>query len=67
MSNTICIIGAGTMGSGITQAVAQSGITVLLYDVDETILDKARSNYPIKPSIFIKQTKNFYIRKRKYF
>jgi 3-hydroxybutyryl-CoA dehydrogenase len=43
MSYKICIIGAGTMGSGITQAAAQSGITVLLYDVDETMLEKAKA------------------------
>src|ERR1700753_2422199 len=43
MSNAICIIGAGTMGSGIAQAAAQSGTEVLLYDFDESILEKAKT------------------------
>ncbi len=37
------VIGAGQMGSGITQAVAQSGIRVLLSDVDIALAEKARA------------------------
>ena len=40
----ICICGAGTMGSGIAQAVASSGFYVLLYELNDTILEKAKSS-----------------------
>ena len=39
----IGIIGAGQMGSGISQAIAQSGITVLLSDVDIALAEKAKA------------------------
>ena len=35
------VCGAGLMGSGIAQVVAQHGCTVLLYDVDQGIIDRA--------------------------
>lgn len=41
--NTICVIGAGTMGSGIAQVSAQSGFYTLLFDINTEVLDKARS------------------------
>lgn len=40
--NTICVIGAGTMGSGIAQTCAQNGLYTLLFDINETVLEKAR-------------------------
>jgi 3-hydroxybutyryl-CoA dehydrogenase len=40
--NTICVIGAGTMGSGIAQVAAQSGFYTLLFDINTTMLDKAK-------------------------
>jgi 3-hydroxybutyryl-CoA dehydrogenase len=39
---TICICGAGTMGSGIAQTAATGGFRTLLYDVNSDILEKAR-------------------------
>lgn len=39
---TICICGAGTMGSGIAQVVAQSGFDTILFDVNEKVLDNAK-------------------------
>lgn len=42
--STIGICGAGTMGSGIAQVAAAAGFTVLLYDVNEAMLQSARSN-----------------------
>lgn len=39
--NSICVCGAGTMGSGIVQAVAQSGFHVILFEPNSTILQKA--------------------------
>lgn len=41
--STICIAGAGTMGSGIAQVSAQSGFQTILFDVDESMIQKARS------------------------
>ncbi len=38
---TICICGAGTMGSGIAQVVAASGFTTILYDVNEDMVNNA--------------------------
>ena len=43
MVQTICVCGAGTMGSGIAQAAAQHNFHVILYDVNEGMLNKARS------------------------
>jgi len=40
--NTICVCGAGTMGSGIAQVAAQSGFTTILFDVNEAVLSKAK-------------------------
>lgn len=42
MTKTICVCGAGTMGSGIAQVTAMSGFRTLLYDVNEDILRKGR-------------------------
>jgi 3-hydroxybutyryl-CoA dehydrogenase len=43
MINTICVCGAGTMGSGIAQAAAQSGIYTLLFDLNNEVLQKAET------------------------
>ncbi|WP_296680438.1 3-hydroxybutyryl-CoA dehydrogenase [Novosphingobium sp.] len=40
---TVGVIGAGQMGSGISQAVAQAGIRVLLCDVDIALAEKAKA------------------------
>ena len=39
--NSICVCGAGTMGTGIAQVAAQSGSYTLLYDVNTSMLEKA--------------------------
>lgn len=44
MINTICVIGAGTMGSGIAQTAAQSGFYTLLFDINEAVLGKAKAD-----------------------
>ena len=41
---TICVCGAGTMGSGIAQVAAQSGFHTILFDLNETVLTKAKSS-----------------------
>lgn len=43
MIQSICVCGAGTMGSGIAQAAAQSSIDTILYDLDESIIEKAKA------------------------
>lgn len=40
--STICVIGAGTMGSGIAQVAAQSGFKTLLFDINNDVLNKAK-------------------------
>ena len=42
MISTICIIGAGTMGSGIAQVAAQSGYYTLLFDINNEVLENAK-------------------------
>lgn len=44
MIETICICGAGTMGSGIAQVCAQNGFYTILFDLNETILNDANEN-----------------------
>ncbi len=39
---TVAVIGAGQMGSGISQVVAQSGMKVLLSDVDLAVAEKCK-------------------------
>ena len=43
MIHTICICGAGTMGSGIAQVAAQAGFHTLLYDVNKEMLAKGKA------------------------
>lgn len=45
MVQTICVCGAGTMGSGIAQVAAQFGAVTILYELNPSVLEKA------KPSI----------------
>lgn len=40
--NSICVCGAGTMGSGIAQAAAQAGFHTILYDLNTGMLEKAQ-------------------------
>ena len=41
---TVCVCGAGTMGSGIAQVCATAGYQTILYDVDEIAVKKAKAN-----------------------
>ncbi|MEO8569257.1 MAG: 3-hydroxyacyl-CoA dehydrogenase NAD-binding domain-containing protein [Ginsengibacter sp.] len=43
MTITICICGAGTMGSGIAQVTAQHGFKTILFDVNKEVLENAKS------------------------
>jgi 3-hydroxybutyryl-CoA dehydrogenase len=42
MFQTICVCGAGTMGSGIAQVSAAAGFYTLLYELNETVLENAK-------------------------
>jgi 3-hydroxybutyryl-CoA dehydrogenase len=41
--NSICVCGAGTMGSGIAQAAAQAGFYTILFDPFPAALEKAKA------------------------
>ena len=41
---TIGIIGSGAMGAGIAQVAATAGYKVIIYDNNQTALDKAKVN-----------------------
>lgn len=40
---SICVCGAGTMGSGIAQVAATAGYFTILYELNEGVLEKART------------------------
>ena len=42
MINTICVCGAGTMGSGIAQVTAQAGFATIQFDVNSVMLQKSK-------------------------
>ncbi len=42
--NTICVCGAGTMGSSIAQAAAQAGFYTLLYELNPAVLEEAKKS-----------------------
>ncbi|MBX2932790.1 MAG: 3-hydroxybutyryl-CoA dehydrogenase [Ferruginibacter sp.] len=41
--NSICVIGAGTMGSGIAQTAAQNGFNTLLFDINIEVVEKVKA------------------------
>jgi 3-hydroxybutyryl-CoA dehydrogenase len=41
--NTICICGAGTMGSGIAQVTAAAGFETILYDLNDAVIRNAKN------------------------
>lgn len=43
MIKTICVCGAGTMGSGIAQVAAMAGFRTIQFDTNQAVLDKART------------------------
>ena len=54
---TIAVIGSGTMGSGIAQVFAQAGHTVLLHDVEQAALDRARGGIEKSLGKFVEKGK----------
>jgi 3-hydroxybutyryl-CoA dehydrogenase len=54
---SICICGAGTMGSGIAQVCATAGFQTILYDVNNDILEKARFSVQKSLQTFLEKNK----------
>lgn len=54
---TIFIVGAGTMGSGIAQVAAQSGFSVRLYDISTQQLERARATISANIDRLVKKEK----------
>ena len=56
-NDTICICGAGTMGSGIAQLTAQSGFKTILFELNSQVLEKAKANIGKSLSVLIEKGK----------
>jgi len=41
--NTICVCGAGTMGSGIAQVSATAGFSTVLYELNKDVLERSKT------------------------
>ena len=54
---TIAVIGSGTMGSGIAQVFAQAGYAVLLHDVQQAALERARGGIEKSLAKFVEKGK----------
>ena len=54
---TICVCGAGTMGSGIAQVAAASGYTTILFDVAEEAVQKAADKLKKDLSVLVEKGK----------
>lgn len=55
--HAICVCGAGTMGSGITQVAAQNGFKVIQYDVSDAMLQRSKSSIEISLSALVQKQK----------
>jgi 3-hydroxybutyryl-CoA dehydrogenase len=55
--NSICVCGAGTMGSGIAQAAAQSGFYTILFDLNTDVLSSAEKNINASLSALVAKEK----------
>ena len=55
MSETIGIIGAGTMGNGIAQTAANAGFDVIICDISQELVDKGVANVSKSLDRFVKK------------
>ncbi len=55
--NSICVCGAGTMGSGIAQAAAQAGFHTILYELNTAVLEKAKTSIQTNLQSLVKKEK----------
>lgn len=53
----LCICGAGTMGSGIAQAAASSGIYTILYELNDAVLQKANASIEVNLQLLVDKNK----------
>ena len=65
--NILCVCGAGTMGRAIAQTIVQSGFNVLLFDLDKTILEKAKVDIEINLQALVDKGKLALAEKEKIF
>lgn len=56
MIQTICVCGAGTMGSGIAQVCAQAGFYTILYDINKDMLSAGKA--AIEKNMALLEAKN---------
>jgi 3-hydroxybutyryl-CoA dehydrogenase len=54
---TICVCGAGAMGSGIAQVAAQAGFNVIQFDMNESMLDKSKAGITNSLQKFVEKNK----------
>ena len=59
MIKSVGVVGAGTMGNGIAQVFAQSGLEVRLVDVAQPMLDRARASIDKSLSRFVDKKTGF--------
>jgi 3-hydroxybutyryl-CoA dehydrogenase len=57
MIKTICVAGAGTMGSGIALASAQKDFAVILLDTNQAVLEKARNSIQKNLQVLVEKGK----------
>ena len=63
--NSICVCGAGTMGSGIAQTAAQAGFYTLLYELNDDVLAKARISIEKNLALLVEKGKMSMVDKEK--
>lgn len=57
MPERICVCGAGTMGSGIAQSMAQNGFDTILFDLSPAVLEHAKAGIERNLSGLIEKNK----------
>lgn len=55
--NKVTVIGAGTMGTGIAQAIASSGFNVTVNDIDQAMLDQCLTTIEKRLNSLVKKQK----------
>jgi len=57
MINQVAVVGAGTMGSGIALSFAMHGIPALVFDIDPSMLEKAKASVDSNLSFLLSKQK----------
>ena len=53
----LCVCGAGTMGSGIAQTAASSGFYTILYELNDAVLEKAKTSIEKNLQLLVEKRK----------